>query len=145
MLLLIEGLVILNHRGSGEGPNSGKREEETEVPVSEEGAEEMEVLLPEGVAKRTPDLIDNVTGDDEMKIVPEGTMEVTKGKKHIIEVLEHMVSKRTRLQSQYIVSPYTIEIKKRMFMDSTLPNLFREVDLAKKKAFDVWFNKIGPE
>lgn len=35
--------------------------------------------------------------------------------------------------------------KKKMLVDSKLPTVFRDIDLVKKKAFDDWFSKIGPE
>lgn len=54
------------------------------------------------MVERTPNLTDDVTGEDDVTFVPEGTMEVLKDKKRVVYVLEQIVSKRIKLSSQYI-------------------------------------------
>ncbi|XP_022850145.1 uncharacterized protein LOC111372176 [Olea europaea var. sylvestris] len=53
-----------------------------------------------------------------------------------------MVDKRSRLLLQYIVSPYTVEVKRRGFVDGTFSNLFCDVDPVRQKAFDDWFKSL---
>ncbi|CAI9772805.1 unnamed protein product [Fraxinus pennsylvanica] len=50
-------------------------------------------------------------------------------------VVPKVVGKRVRFPSQYVVSPFTAEVKRRTFVDGTYLNLFWEVDAAKWKAF----------
>lgn len=88
---------------------------------------EGEVPMPEGVAERTPTLRDDATGENDITNMPKGTMKLTKGKKYIVDVSEQMVSKKTRLSSHYTISPYTVEAKKRTFVDGTFPNLLCKV------------------
>lgn len=58
----------------------------------------------------------------------------TEGKKFAIDVSEQVVDKRSKLPSQYVISSFTTETKKRTtFIDGTYPNLFCNVDHAKWK------------
>jgi hypothetical protein len=66
------------------------------------------------------------------------------GKRHAVDTPEGVVGKRVRLPSQYVVSPYTAEAKRRTFIDGTYPNLFREVDAAKWKAFETEWRIMKP-
>lgn len=54
---------------------------------------------------------DNVTNENDVIIVSEETNELTMNKKRTVAVLEQVVSNRTRLPSQYIISPFTVKIK----------------------------------
>ncbi|CAA3028915.1 Hypothetical predicted protein [Olea europaea subsp. europaea] len=98
-----------------------------------EGTPEVVVEGDEGVAEdeRTPKMM-----DDDVVFVSEGATEVPKGKKRANDAPELMVGKRSRLPSQYIVFSYTIEAKKRGFVDGTFPNFFRDVNPVRQKAFD---------
>ncbi|XP_022866561.1 uncharacterized protein LOC111386332 isoform X2 [Olea europaea var. sylvestris] len=116
----------------------------TRVPEggTEEAAERtLEVVIEgdEGVAeeKRNPEMT-----DDDVVFVSEGAMEVPKGKRRANDAPALMVGKRSGLPSQYIVSPYTVEAKRRGFVDGTFPNLFRDVDPVRQKAFDYWFKSL---
>ncbi len=53
-----------------------------------------------------------------------------------------MVGKRVRLPSQYVVSPFTVETKRRTFIDRTYPNLFHEVDATKWKTIETEWRRI---
>ncbi|XP_022888898.1 uncharacterized protein LOC111404303 [Olea europaea var. sylvestris] len=57
---------------------------------------------------------------------------------------ERVVGKRPRVPSQYVLSPFTAEAKRRRFVDGTHPNLFREVDHAKWKAFETEWRALQP-
>lgn len=52
--------------------------------------------------------------------------------------------KRPRLSSQYVISPFMFEAKRRMFIDGRYPNLFLDVDHEKWKAFEMEWWKILP-
>lgn len=49
------------------------------------------------MTERTLNLTNDVTGEDDVTIVSEGVIEVTNGKKCVVDMSEQMVSKRTRL------------------------------------------------
>lgn len=69
---------------------------------------------------------------------------MTGGKKRVVDVVEQAVGKRPRMPSQYIVSPFTAEAKRRTFIDGGVPNMFREVDSAKWKAFETEWRRWRP-
>ncbi|KAK6142640.1 hypothetical protein DH2020_022988 [Rehmannia glutinosa] len=52
-------------------------------------------------------------------------------------------SKRIRMPSQFLSSPYTNELKPRKFMDNSIPILIQKVDAAKLKEFNKWYTKLG--
>lgn len=70
----------------------------------------------------TPNLKNDVTDDDDVKIMSDGIIEVTKDNKHVVDVPELMVRKMMKLSLQYIVSPFMAEAKRRMSVDGMLPS-----------------------
>ncbi|XP_022891818.1 short stature homeobox protein 2-like [Olea europaea var. sylvestris] len=78
---------------------------------------------------------------------PEGerTPIVIEGKRHVVDETELVVGKRLRVPSQYVVSSFTAEVKRRTFIEGTYPNLFREVDNVKWKAFETEWRRIIPK
>lgn len=94
-----------------------------------------------GDDREDPRLDNGITSEDNMTVVLVGIMEVTNSKKCVVNLLEQMVSKRTRLSSQYIICPYTIKAKKITLVDCMLPNLFSEVDPMNKKVLHCWFKR----
>lgn len=72
------------------------------------------------------------TEEGTMPEVGEGRMTAMTGtKKRAVDLPELVVGKMPIVPSQYIVSPFTAETKRRRFVDGTIPNLFREVDHVK--------------
>lgn len=48
-----------------------------------------------------------------------------------VDVSELVINKRLRLPSQYVISTFMSEAKRRRFIDGMYPNLFPEVEHAK--------------
>lgn len=67
-----------------------------------EGVQEEEVAEKE----KMPDTINDVI------FVFEGTTELRKGKKCVVDVPEQVISKRPRLPLQYVISPFMVEAKR---------------------------------
>jgi hypothetical protein len=105
----------------------------------------MEVGVPEGRAQEGVEGVPVEVEADDVVFVSEGTTELRKGTKRAVDVTPMVVGKRSRLPSQYIVSPFTAEAKRRTFLDGTFPNLFREVDPVRQKAFSLWFTSLQHE
>ncbi|XP_022845283.1 uncharacterized protein LOC111368276 [Olea europaea var. sylvestris] len=110
------------------------------IPGDVEGVPEVEV-----VPERTPDSSDVVFVSEEVvPIAGEGIIPMDEERTRAINVLERVVGKRPKVPSQYAVSPFTVEVKRRRFVDGTHPNLFKEVDHAKWKAFETEWRVIKP-
>ncbi|XP_022850972.1 uncharacterized protein LOC111372800 [Olea europaea var. sylvestris] len=119
--------------------------EEDEVP---EVQEEEGVSEAERVPYQTPDLPNVVfVSEGTKEVVPmvgEGVSDIGRVSR-IVDVPELVVGKRPRAPSQYVVSPFTAEAKRKRFVEGTHPNLFREVDHAKWKAFEAEWRALMPE
>ncbi|XP_022855868.1 uncharacterized protein LOC111377053 [Olea europaea var. sylvestris] len=116
------------------------------IPGDVEGApEEERVPEVDVVPEKTPDSAVVVFVSEE--VVPtmgEGVVPMV-GEMEIPEAHEEwVVGKRPRVPSQYVLSPFIAEAKRRRFVDGTHPNLFREVDHAKWKAFKTEWRALQP-
>lgn len=90
-------------------------------------------------------------GDVEASRVAEGVPEpvaespvVAKAKRCDVNMPEQVVRKRSMMSSQYVISPFTAEVKRQTFVDGTYPNLFWAVDNVKWKAFESEWRRIIP-
>ncbi|KAK6143570.1 hypothetical protein DH2020_023918 [Rehmannia glutinosa] len=89
---------------------------------------------------RTVDVASNVTKEK----VSEQMVEVLVGDvAKRVGAEEEEASKRVRMPSQFVSSPYTNELKPRKFMDNSIPILIQKVDAAKLKEFNKWYTKLG--
>ncbi|XP_022856810.1 uncharacterized protein LOC111377895 [Olea europaea var. sylvestris] len=148
----VEVVPVQGIPGDAEGVPEEDRVLELEVvPVhgitgDVEGApEEERVPEVEVVPEKTPDSPVVVFVSEE--VVPtagEGVVPMA-GEMEIPEAHEErVVGKRPRVPSQYVLSPFTAEAKRRRFVDGTHRNLFREVDHAKWKAFETEWRALQP-
>ncbi|XP_022841970.1 uncharacterized protein LOC111365663 [Olea europaea var. sylvestris] len=136
-VLELEVVPVHGIPGDVEGAPEEERVPEVEVVPEKTPDSPVVVFVSEEVAPTAGEGVVPMAGEME---IPEAHEERTMAD----DMVERVVGKRPRVPSQYVLSPFTAEAKRRRFVDGTHPNLFREVDHAKWKAFETEWRALQP-